>query len=289
MKSLSSSLRERLEIRCLSNGKAPESTEVLSRSMSCRPWVVTLVAAVKQRRILPLNQIPPEAAKVIWGSSDSIRGKLNFAYYEGTFSTIPDMTTLTPIKVGQSDGFDLNERQQDDFFAFKFSGKLTVPTAGLYTFYTRSDDGSRITIHGANVITHDGLHAASERKGFCLSDSRRAQSASRVLRRTPVGKCWPFRGLDLDSTSNPSRSHPRLPHRHLSIVVVLQSMGRPLTARRIQRNRERQVSIINITRVSGPRYLTSIRSRPLAKDKLLISVWLRVLKTITMGSVLPPI
>jgi len=105
------------------------------------------------------------------GGSDNGAGNValdhgvSFAYYEGIFSALPDFATLTPVKRGFSSGFVLNERHQDNFFAFTFDGKISIPTAGSYTFYTRSDDGSRLLINGAEVVSNDGAHAARERQG----------------------------------------------------------------------------------------------------------------------------
>ncbi len=90
---------------------------------------------------------------------------VSFAYYEGVFSALPDFETLTPVKRGISSGFVLNERHQDNFFAFTFDGQITIPTSGTYTFYTRSDDGSRLVINGVEVVSNDGAHATREREG----------------------------------------------------------------------------------------------------------------------------
>mmetsp|Transcript_60930 Transcript_60930/g.188687 ORF Transcript_60930/g.188687 Transcript_60930/m.188687 type:complete len:453 (-) Transcript_60930:86-1444(-) len=44
---------------------------------------------------------------------------------------------------------------KDDFYV-RWTGKLRIRTAGLYTFYTDSDDGSRLSIDGQWVIEHSG-------------------------------------------------------------------------------------------------------------------------------------
>lgn len=91
--------------------------------------------------------------------------KLNYAYYEGLWPSLPDFDTLTPVKTGQSDGFTLTDREQDDLFAFVFTGKITIPSDGSYTFYTVSDDGSNLSINGQVVVDNDGAHAPRERQG----------------------------------------------------------------------------------------------------------------------------
>ena len=42
---------------------------------------------------------------------------------------------------------------------------MTVPAAGQYTFYTNSDDGSKLYIGSTLVVDNDGLHCLQERMG----------------------------------------------------------------------------------------------------------------------------
>src|SRR5690606_36022833 len=67
---------------------------------------------------------------------------------------------------GLSSGFDLSVRgAREDNFGVRFRTCVTVPTAGLWTFVTRSDDGSMLRVDGALVVGNDGLHATQERSG----------------------------------------------------------------------------------------------------------------------------
>lgn len=90
---------------------------------------------------------------------------LNYQYYQGSYNTLPDFAPLTPAKTGTVTGFDLSPRTQDDNFAFRYAGFVTVPTDGQYTFYTSSDDGSQLFIGNQLVVNNDGLHGAQERSG----------------------------------------------------------------------------------------------------------------------------
>ena len=90
---------------------------------------------------------------------------LNYAYYTGSWSALPDFSTLSPAMTGTVDGFDLSPRTQDDSFGFVYSGYLHVPADGSYTFFTTSDDGSKLSIDGMEVVNNDGLHGAQERSG----------------------------------------------------------------------------------------------------------------------------
>jgi len=97
-------------------------------------------------------------------------GVVNYKYYKGTWTTLPDFANLTPTKQGTTPGFALSERLRDDFYAMQFNGKLTVPTTGTYTLFSKSDDGSRITINGQVVVLHDGRHGAWQKQGDIYLD-----------------------------------------------------------------------------------------------------------------------
>ncbi|WP_375433614.1 PA14 domain-containing protein [uncultured Hymenobacter sp.] len=90
---------------------------------------------------------------------------LSYAYFQGSWSAVPNFSALTPVKSGDETGFSLAARTRNDDFAFRFSGYVDVPTDGTYTFYTTSDDGSVLSIGGTVVVNNDGLHGQAERSG----------------------------------------------------------------------------------------------------------------------------
>ena len=90
---------------------------------------------------------------------------VRYDYYEGTWTALPDFNTLTPVRSGVTDTFNLDGRLRDDNFAMRFRATLSTPVAGSYTFYTSSDDGSRLLVDGTVVVNNDGLHANVEQQG----------------------------------------------------------------------------------------------------------------------------
>ena len=101
-------------------------------------------------------------------SADVVSGLTNglsYTYVEGSYSTLPNFATLTPVKTGTVSDFNLSPRNRDENFAFQFKGYVDLPTDGRYVFYTRSDDGSRLSIGGTTVVDNDGLHGALEKSG----------------------------------------------------------------------------------------------------------------------------
>ncbi|HUT10063.1 MAG TPA: PA14 domain-containing protein, partial [Thermoguttaceae bacterium] len=50
-------------------------------------------------------------------------------------------------------------------FGLKFTGYVHVPKDGEYTFFTNSDDGTRLFIGNIEVVNNDGMHAPKEESG----------------------------------------------------------------------------------------------------------------------------
>ena len=84
-------------------------------------------------------------------------GLLNYAYYAGQWSALPDFTKLTPSRRGQVKSLDLKIASANKDYGLVFDGVLNVETKGIYTFCLASDDGSRLTIGGSTLV-NDGIH-----------------------------------------------------------------------------------------------------------------------------------
>lgn len=90
-------------------------------------------------------------------------GKVNWEYLEGIFSQVPDFQKLPKKSSGKSSEISLVEiPHREDHFALRFTANLRVPTAGLYTFYLQSDDGSRLWLNEELLIDNDGSHSRQE-------------------------------------------------------------------------------------------------------------------------------
>jgi signal transduction histidine kinase len=80
-----------------------------------------------------------------------VRG-LTYSCFEGMWTQLPDFPRLTPVKGGVAANFDPRLRSRAEQVALQFNGFLEVARAGIYTFWTRSDDGSRL------LLGDPGLH-----------------------------------------------------------------------------------------------------------------------------------
>lgn len=90
---------------------------------------------------------------------------LYYEYYEGQWEVLPNFNALTPIQTGVVSDFNISGAANTEFYGYRFRGKINITTGGTYTFYTNSDDGSRLYINGNLVVNNDGLHAAVEQSG----------------------------------------------------------------------------------------------------------------------------
>jgi hypothetical protein len=52
-----------------------------------------------------------------------------------------------------------------DHFYVRWLGRIKIPRDGKITFFTESDDGSRVWVDGKIVVDNGGLHAMEEKSG----------------------------------------------------------------------------------------------------------------------------
>jgi hypothetical protein len=101
----------------------------------------------------------------------TVSSGLNYKYYTGAFTVLPNFNNLVPVKTGVTPTADISVRTQDDNFAFMWEGYINIPVTGSYTFETYSDDGSRLYIDNAYsptatpLVDNDGLHGGQYREG----------------------------------------------------------------------------------------------------------------------------
>ena len=91
--------------------------------------------------------------------------KFHYSYYLGKWKRLPNFSQLTPVRTGYSATIDLDDRPKDSYFGAVFVGQFKIETAGNYTFYTTSDDGSKLIIDGRPVVDNDDTHASKTKSG----------------------------------------------------------------------------------------------------------------------------
>ncbi|HMI78020.1 MAG TPA: PA14 domain-containing protein, partial [Ferruginibacter sp.] len=73
--------------------------------------------------------------------------------------------TGDPFEEGTADAISVANKKRADKFAFEFRGYIKITKDGIYTFYTQSDDGSKLFIDDEEVVDNDGDHGTVEKSG----------------------------------------------------------------------------------------------------------------------------
>ncbi|MFO0923546.1 MAG: Ig-like domain-containing protein [Pirellulales bacterium] len=95
-------------------------------------------------------------------------GALNYNFHDGTptGNSVANIPT-TGGTTGVVNDFNVTTLSNTltcstDTFGVRYSGIINISTAGSYTFWTGSDDGSGLWIDGVQLVSNDGLHSFVE-------------------------------------------------------------------------------------------------------------------------------
>jgi len=90
---------------------------------------------------------------------------VGFELFAGNWNKLPGFNSLKPKESGTLKKFDISKMKDEDNFAYRFRGYVEIPRDGVYTFYSHSDDGSRITIGRDVVVESDTIQGGTEKAG----------------------------------------------------------------------------------------------------------------------------
>ena len=97
---------------------------------------------------------------------DSTVNGLNYKYYEGTWSALPNFDLLKPVREGKTHNISLSAiATRDENLGVVWSGFINISIGGDYTFYLSSDDGTKLFIDDNLLIDNDGAHSNNEISG----------------------------------------------------------------------------------------------------------------------------
>jgi hypothetical protein len=84
---------------------------------------------------------------------------LTYDYFLGAWTALPVFNQDSSIASGTVDSFDISSTFSPSNFGFAFTGYINIPTEGLYTFCSNSDDGSKLFIGSSDscIISNDGV------------------------------------------------------------------------------------------------------------------------------------
>jgi hypothetical protein len=97
---------------------------------------------------------------------DSLKPGLEWFAYRGAFPWVPELTTLSSSSSGVTKLPTIAVLPRKDNAGLLFTGYLSVPTQGEYTFYLTADTGALLRIHEATVVDADfGYSGGTEKSG----------------------------------------------------------------------------------------------------------------------------
>ena len=83
---------------------------------------------------------------------------LNYQLYLGEWHRLPDFAALKAEDTGKAGNFDISIAEEHEAYALRFTGFITVPRDGIYTFATTVNDGANLYIGDQLVVDNDGVH-----------------------------------------------------------------------------------------------------------------------------------
>ena len=140
-------------------------------------WLYTGPITLKKNTVVMAQAFRPgkSAGKVVRanyriGMSPAVKvsnveNGLDYEYFEGSWTSVPDFGGLKPVGKGRAENIGLESADGEDNIGLRFSGYIEVPRDGVYTFYTESDDGSKVYIDEQLVVENDGLHWPQIKEG----------------------------------------------------------------------------------------------------------------------------
>ena len=115
---------------------------------------------------------------------------LKYKYYEDKVMFVRELPVLTPVETGVISHFTINERKTDSYFGYEYTGYISIPGDGAYTFYNKTNDGSILYLDGEEFINMDGGHPAHEsfktialKKGIYRIDQKYFQMGGSFMNR----------------------------------------------------------------------------------------------------------
>jgi len=85
-------------------------------------------------------------------------GWLAYAVYRGAWPWVPDFDALNPVSTGRTAGLNPRVAGLTNDFGIRFTGYISVPADGQYTFSLEDDSGAQLWLHEVHLIDDDFKH-----------------------------------------------------------------------------------------------------------------------------------
>lgn len=153
------------EIRFTLDGSEPTEKSTLYTA----PFILEHSTVVMAKVFNKDGEESPASVAYFRTVSSSNGNGISYSYYKGNnWEDLPDMSKLKAAKTGNLYEFEISEMGSPEAlpqFAVRMESYIKIDTEGDYTFYTYSDDGSKLYIDGEQVVDNGGQHGTIERGG----------------------------------------------------------------------------------------------------------------------------
>ncbi len=159
---------DKVDVRYTIDGSVPTKDSPVARGKIILKdnAVISARGFIKGKAISDTTQRSFKKVKLLPAENiEGLTSGVNYKFYEGEFDVTPDFSTLKAAREGVTEDFTIIKTFANDNFAFDYSGYINILSDGVYTFYTESDDGSKLYIGDKVIVNNDGLHGLTERYG----------------------------------------------------------------------------------------------------------------------------
>lgn len=156
-------------VRYTTNGSEP----TLQSTVYTNPFRLDKTVIIKAKSfgegILSSNTTTHKVKTYDWKKGMSLSGLepgIGYKYYQPDkdINLVSSFKTVV-VSTGVADNISLAKKQRHEKFAFEFTGYIKIIKDGMYSFYTQSDDGSKLFIDDEEVVDNDGDHGSTEMSG----------------------------------------------------------------------------------------------------------------------------
>lgn len=156
-------------VRYTTNGSEP----TIESTLYTKPFSIDKTVIIKAKTfgvgILSSNTTTHKVKTYDWKKGMSLSGLkpgIGYKYYQPDkdINLVSSFKTAV-VSTGVADNISLAKKQRNEKFAFEFTGYIKIIKDGMYSFYTQSDDGSKLFIDDEEVVDNDGDHGSTEMSG----------------------------------------------------------------------------------------------------------------------------
>ncbi len=85
---------------------------------------------------------------------------LSTELFRGNFTSLPNFAVESPSETFVSPVVSIGARSGDDKYALRMRGRINVPATGSWRFVLKADDGARLLINNATILTVNGQRSS---------------------------------------------------------------------------------------------------------------------------------